>query len=281
MGQYKVPQDVEAEDKIIGPLTMKQFIYAIIGFVWGFLTFTIFRTQPLLFVVIGLPPTFLFLMLGLYQRQGQPFEALFLALVSFFVKARRRVWEKEPIEQVFKIEPTKKKAEEVRRDPHEVRGELEKLAMIVDTRGWSAKTPELQEPQPITTLNLEERIAPPELAVAPAQLDAAPEMAITAQDDMLDLQNNPKAHDLNVLIENTVKNIRQEALDKMKSVAHKRPEKVSKSGMTATSDPAILRLATENDDLTVSQIASQASKALPMAEGQSVTLRDAKPASQG
>jgi hypothetical protein len=277
MGQYKVPQDVEAEDKILGPLTMKQFIYAVIGTVWGFLTFTVFRQAPVLFILIGLPPTFLFLMLGLYQRQGQPFEALFLALVSFFAKPRRRLWQKEPIEQVFKIEPPKKKVEEVQRDPREVRGQLEKLAQIVDTRGWAAKEPAIQEPQMTTVLNLEERIAPPDLS-APAAISTAPE--VTVQDDMLDMQNNPKAHDLNVLIENTVKNIRQEALEKMKHVSHKEPKKVSKSGMTATPDPAILRLATENDDLTVSQIAAQAKKAAPIVEGQSVKLRDANASSQ-
>ena len=35
MGQYKVPQNVEAEDKILGPLTFKQFIYALMGFGWA------------------------------------------------------------------------------------------------------------------------------------------------------------------------------------------------------------------------------------------------------
>src|SRR5688572_10618730 len=101
MGQYKVPQDVEAEDKILGPYTLKQFIYAVIGVAYGFLTFRIFfGATPVLFFIIGVPPTVLMLMLGLYQRKDQPFEALFLALVAFWTKPRKRIWLKEPITEV-------------------------------------------------------------------------------------------------------------------------------------------------------------------------------------
>ena len=30
MAQYKVPQDVEAEDKLLGPFTFRQFVYLMI-----------------------------------------------------------------------------------------------------------------------------------------------------------------------------------------------------------------------------------------------------------
>ena len=41
MGQYKVPQNVETEDKILGPLSVKQFIYVIIALMWAFLMWRI------------------------------------------------------------------------------------------------------------------------------------------------------------------------------------------------------------------------------------------------
>ena len=31
MAQYKVPQDVEADDKLLGPLNFRQFIYLLIA----------------------------------------------------------------------------------------------------------------------------------------------------------------------------------------------------------------------------------------------------------
>jgi hypothetical protein len=136
MGQYKVPQDVEAEDKILGPYTLKQFIYAVIGVAYGFLTFRIFfATTPVLFFIIGVPPTILMLMLGLYQRKDQPFEALFLALVAFWTKPRTRIWLKEPITEVFKIVQPPLKEDVTQRSPGEVRSQLEHVAQVIDTRG--------------------------------------------------------------------------------------------------------------------------------------------------
>ena len=44
MAQYKVPQDVEAEDKLLGPFTFRQFIYLMIAgglIAVGFLLFKI------------------------------------------------------------------------------------------------------------------------------------------------------------------------------------------------------------------------------------------------
>ena len=43
MATYKVIQDVEAEDKLLGPLTLKQFIFAVVtaGFIFvAFMTVT-------------------------------------------------------------------------------------------------------------------------------------------------------------------------------------------------------------------------------------------------
>ncbi len=39
MATYKVIQDIEAEDKFVGPLTLKQFIFACITVVLGYLSF--------------------------------------------------------------------------------------------------------------------------------------------------------------------------------------------------------------------------------------------------
>jgi len=165
MGQYKVPQDVEAEDKILGPYTLKQFIYAVIGVAYGFLTFRIFfSTLPLLFLFIGVPPTILMLMLGLYQRKDQPFEALFLALVSFWTKPRKRIWLKEPITEVFKIVQPPLKEDVTQKNPGEVRSQLEHIANVIDTRGVTPLyDDEGNEVGESPLLDLEERLIEPSL----------------------------------------------------------------------------------------------------------------------
>lgn len=281
MGQYKVPQNVEAEDKILGPLTLKQFIFVIIGLGWGFFTLTIFRGVPVLFVLVGIPPAILFLLLGLYQPQDQPFESRFLAMVSYFGKPRQRLWQKDPIFEVFKVEPTPPKPEMATKDISEMRGQLEKLVRIVDTRGAQTKSPSLQEPVAMPDQSLESRIAAPPYGGYSFAGPQAEEHDITAQDDILDFQNNPSAQSLNQLIENSVKNIRQEALAKMSTTSTPplapaskpvaQPGAAGAAAMKQTASPDILKLSMEGE-LKVSQLAAQAQRQT-LKEGQAVTLR--------
>jgi hypothetical protein len=281
MGQYKVPQNVEAEDKILGPLTLKQFIYVIVGLGWGFVTFSLFRSVPVLFVVVGIPVSMLFLLLGLYQPQDQPFEARFLAMVSYFGKPRKRLWEKEPIFEIFRVEATPAPAEMPTKDINQMRGKLEQLVRVVDTRGIQAKNAALQEPHPGHRIDLESRLVMPDQPAQPAFATATqlqqqqPEHEITLADDILDFQNNPSAQNLNELIENTTKDIRQEALARMKT----RPQPQATTNAVAPSiPPDILKLATEGE-LKVSQLAAQAQRQT-LTEGQAVNLRNATTTSQ-
>ena len=283
MGTYKVPQNVEAEDKILGPLSLKQFIYALIGLGWGFLTFAILKSVLFLWIIIGVPPTLFMLGLGLYQREDQPLEVYVVAIAQFFARPRQRFWSKEPISEVFRLEPPPPKEEPVKRDPREVHSQLQQLAELVDTRGWSMKEPELQEqPEEAQVVDLKDRIGveafnPP---LAPVTTPT-----VTTEDDILSDQTQA-AQNLNVLIENTVKSVRAEAVGKMRSpqpatapattTKKTAAAAVSTSGSTVAPSGGILKLAAEGGDLTVSQIAAQAHKQTALlAEGQTVDLRNA------
>ena len=48
MAQYKVPQDVEADDKLVGPFTFRQLCYLFIAFGLGALAVLLFNIFPLL-----------------------------------------------------------------------------------------------------------------------------------------------------------------------------------------------------------------------------------------
>lgn len=286
MGQYKVPQDVEAEDTIIGPLTMKQFIYAVIGVAYGGIMYVLFKDLPVILLLVGGPPTLLMMLLAFYRRQDQPFEAYFLALVNYVGRPKKRLWEKEPIEEVFKVEAPIVEKQEIQRNPEEVRGQLEQLARIVDSRGYASKQASVQAPVgdlPALDISDRERLVLPDLPATSPLDEAADDVGL--QDDILDLQNNPSAQNLNTLIEDTAKSVREEALAKMRDdskppapVKPIEPAKQSVSGMTANPVADILKLAMENDDLTVDQISNQANRQLQ--EGQSVSLRNATNTSQ-
>jgi hypothetical protein len=266
MGQYKVPQNVEAEDKILGPLTFRQFIYALIGFGWGLICFGILHTIPAVMIIVGFPPTTLFMLLAFYTRDGQNFEQLLIAMIGYFAAPHRRLWVKEDIAETFHIEPTKRVAEMTQRNPAEVRSELEKLAGLIDSRGWN-RPPEPENNQIQPTTQHEERI------VAPPPAPRPPDEPKT---DMLDLKRSPLAQNLAELLREAAEDVREEAMSQMTARATRKPAPAaapSISGVTAAPAGDILRLATQSDELTVSQVAAQATRRTPTGEGQMVDGR--------
>lgn len=272
MGQYKVPQNVEAEDKIIGSLTIRQFIYAVIGVGYGLVSYALLKGVPVLFIIVGVPPTILMLLLGLYKRQDQPFDAIFLAAVSYLVKPRHRIWIKEPIAEIFRVEAPVLAPQVHMDDPTKVRGQLEKLAQIVDTRGWSAKQSELQEPH-ADTVSLADRFAASGGTVA----TAIQPVEVHASDDILDMQNSPQAHDIGMLIENHAKSVRAEAIKKItdQNLHTQKPEPQAPKAQAPVPANAILK--PDYDDLSVAQIAKQVNKQVHLSEGKPVSLREVRP----
>jgi hypothetical protein len=270
MGQYKVPQNVEAEDHILGPLTFKQFIYALIGFGWAAISFGLLHFFIPLMIVIGFPPTMLFFLLAFYTRDGQNFEQILIALAGFFAASRRRLWVKEDVAETFHVEPTKHAIEMSQRNPVEVRSELEKLSSLIDSRGWNRPA----GPEPSLVLP---SVAHEDRLVVPPPVPRAPDDPKT---DILDLQRSPLAQNLAELLREAAEDVREEAMGQMTAPQGKRPlvaanafQGISTSGVTAAQQGDILKLATQSDDLTVSQLAAQATRMVPNANGQTVDLR--------
>ncbi len=113
--QFRVPQNIDMEDKIIGPLTLKQFLYLMAG---GGLCYAILlKLQPsgrtALAILIDAPIGIFFLALAFVKIQDRPFSQFLLSLLSFSSRPRRRVWRREQeqssvvIEEVKKTEDTK------------------------------------------------------------------------------------------------------------------------------------------------------------------------------
>ena len=140
MAQYKVPQDVEAEDKLLGPFTFRQFVYLLIAAAgiagaWG-----LFQLFPLL-ALIPLPFVFFFGILALPIRKDQPMETYLAALVSFYLKPNRRIWTAGQRESTIKITAPKKIEKSRIRDitEEEASHRLSFLATIVDTEGYAIR----------------------------------------------------------------------------------------------------------------------------------------------
>ena len=140
MAVYKVPQDVEADDKLIGPFSFRQFIYIIIAIIsialaWGLAQIFIGLA------IIPLPIIVLFGALALPLRKDQPMEIYLAAVVSFHLKPRKRLWQPDGIQSLVEI--TAPKVVEVHRmkdlSQSEAEQRLSYLANIVDTGGWAVR----------------------------------------------------------------------------------------------------------------------------------------------
>ena len=102
MATYKVIQDIEAEDKLLGPLSLRQFIYAVIVIVLGFVAFTLGQIQFLL-VLPFIPPIMFFGLLAAPFGQDQSSEVWLLAKIRFMFKPRRRVWDQSGLSELVTV----------------------------------------------------------------------------------------------------------------------------------------------------------------------------------
>ena len=141
MATYKVAQDVEADDKLLGPFTARQFIYLVIVALAGLLAWFLSRVfLPLM--IIPAPVILFFGALALPLRKDQPMEVYLAAMLSFYLKPRRRLWIPDGLESLVEI-IAPKVAEDVRRTKDFSQAEAEQrlsyLANIVDTEGWAIR----------------------------------------------------------------------------------------------------------------------------------------------
>jgi len=217
MAVYKIPQNVEAEDKLLGPFTFKQFIFLLLASIGIFVMWLMYRIGASLLIIIPLPFTLIFLILGLYRRPDQPVESYLLAAVNYYIKPHRRTWRPQGQYEAVVIKvPKKKEGPKNKKDIHEVHGQLERLASIVDTRGWSTKRPELTETLDEHVISSEDRL----VSIEEQQSGKAQPIDVHEEDDVMDIYNNRNADDLGNLAAKTTQNAKTEAIAKMRAAAN-------------------------------------------------------------
>lgn len=140
MATYKVPQDVEAEDKLLGPFTFRQFIYLLIVAMAGAMAWGLAQIFVGL-AIIPLPVILFFGALALPLRKDQPMEIYLAAIVSFYLKPRLRLWDPDGTESLIEISAPKTVEKKLTKDlsQDEAQQRLSYLAHIVDSQGWAIR----------------------------------------------------------------------------------------------------------------------------------------------
>jgi len=90
--RFQVPQFIEHEPKVIGPLTFKQFIYIGVPAAIGF--FLYFTAPFSVFIVVTVFVGTLGVVLAFFKVGGRALPSFLMGAVSFFAKPKHYAWQK-------------------------------------------------------------------------------------------------------------------------------------------------------------------------------------------
>lgn len=103
--QFEVPQFIEIEDKIFGPLTWRQFLYLGGGVGMGVVLF--FTTPFIIFLIFGLPLALLAGALAFYPVNNRPFSFFLEAIIGYLGGNKLYLWkQKRDIVHKYNFTPT-------------------------------------------------------------------------------------------------------------------------------------------------------------------------------
>lgn len=135
MQQFTVPQFIDVESKIIGPITTRQFLILLSAALIIGASFRLFDFA--LFLVVAVVVLIIAVIFAFVKINGRPFHFFILNAVQTFRRPGLRVWnhqlgasgKEEPVEAPIKLE-TKAAVKEYYK-----KSRLAEVALIVDTKG--------------------------------------------------------------------------------------------------------------------------------------------------
>lgn len=209
MATYKVLQDIESEDKLVGPLSLRQFIYAAIVLVLGFIAYQLGKVS-FLFWLPFLPPMIFFGALAAPIGGAQSTEVWLLAKIRFFIKPRRRIWNQDGIQELVTITVPKKEKKQLTDNlsQNEVKSRLAALANTLDTRGWAVRGAVNQSPFSSQAATSDDRLL---------SVDTTSSNPVDVTEDVMDETNGRMAQQFKSLLDQSSQQHRQQVIDKVKN----------------------------------------------------------------
>jgi hypothetical protein len=220
MSVYKVPQDVEADDKFLGPLSFRQFIFAGIVMITGYISFLMLTKGAALGIIFTAPVMLVFGFLAFPFGREQPNEVWLGAQIRFIIKPRRRIWNQDGIKDLVRVIAPKREVHHYTDglSQNEVKSRLSALASMMDTRGWAVKN--VSAAQQDMTAN--DRLVATTSSALPI---AGGFDDVSTATDVLDETTSDVAQHFDTMIEKSEADHRQAILDKLR-VAREHPEGV-------------------------------------------------------
>ncbi|MBI2444028.1 MAG: PrgI family protein [Candidatus Magasanikbacteria bacterium] len=136
MNQFTVPQFIDVEDKIFGPITTRQFIILLVA---GLILFVAFKlADTALFVVLLAIIGGLALTLAFVKINGQPFHYFLLNIIQTLRRPSRRVWcRRYTTDEIKSLQITEPSPPEAAKPVKRISyNRLRDLSLLVNTGGY-------------------------------------------------------------------------------------------------------------------------------------------------
>ncbi|HBW74336.1 MAG: hypothetical protein UX10_C0018G0019 [Candidatus Magasanikbacteria bacterium GW2011_GWA2_45_39] len=137
LNQFTVPQFIDVEDKIFGPITARQFVILLAD---GILLFIFYKLFDLVLFIISLAVFGGFgLVLAFVKINGQPFHYFLLNIMQTLRRAPLRIWQKdltnEHLKLVISLTTVPVVATQKQEKKELPRSRLADLSLVVNTGG--------------------------------------------------------------------------------------------------------------------------------------------------
>lgn len=134
MQQFTVPQFIDVEDKIIGPITTRQFLILMAATIISAIAYKIFDFS--LFATVFIVTLFTAAMFAFVRVNGRPFHLFVLNLSQTLRRSPLRVWLLVAMpESAILPDDTQEKEEIATKKVNLQASRLDQLSLIVDTSG--------------------------------------------------------------------------------------------------------------------------------------------------
>ncbi len=146
--EFQVPQFIEEKPKIVGFLTLAQFLYLAGGALISFVGFRVlsFFLWLLVTLVVGTAAVFL----AFVKINGQAFPKLLASLLNYFWKPRTFTWQRKLPEATIDLE--KIEAIENARKRMNIQEKMKSIALSVTTGKFFLKQPQSEEQERYETV---------------------------------------------------------------------------------------------------------------------------------
>lgn len=129
---FSVPQFIDVEDKIAGPLTAKQLLWMIGAGAVMFVLYTMLSKG--LFIVLAVPVGIFFSLSAFYKPQGQSFIVFVINFFFFLFRPKLYVWKRISQKKSAKVAAKKQAPPKNKKRPM-TSEELAQLARVLDSEG--------------------------------------------------------------------------------------------------------------------------------------------------